>query len=177
MPAPDARSWSPDAARASYDPLSSSEWGGGKHIPLSLRASRVLMRRRTAIIAIAVFVTVLVGLSLVTFHEDIPWTASEKLPEPLPPLYPEYHQAELALPQHDVRRPFEGGRKYMWVSDHTQCKSWLKSSQSPSLTYCIASGFGNFMQDMIMNAQLVYESGRSYASPGFAPHIVTQKTL
>ncbi|EKM48643.1 uncharacterized protein PHACADRAFT_266233 [Phanerochaete carnosa HHB-10118-sp] len=137
-----------------YDLLPSSEKGARKQIPFSLRASRFLkLRRATAILVATVASVILVGFYLVRFRgtdmsQEIP--EPEPVPEPLPPLYPEYHRAELALPQHDPRRPFEGGRKYMWVADHTY-----------------QSGFGNFMQDMIMNAQLVYETGRSYVFDNF----------
>ena len=35
-----------------------------------------------------------------------------------PPLYEEYHRAELALPQHDTTDPFSNGKKYLWVNNH-----------------------------------------------------------
>lgn len=135
-----------------YDLLPSSERGKERRTPLSARASRLLKRRRV-VSTLFVFVATAV---LVGFY-NVPYDAAQSLwraapepqpqpvEEPLPPLYPEYHRAELALPQHDPSRAFEGGKKYMWVADHTQ---W--------------SGFGNFMQDMVFNAQLVYETGRSY---------------
>ncbi|EKM50148.1 uncharacterized protein PHACADRAFT_200992 [Phanerochaete carnosa HHB-10118-sp] len=66
-------------------------------------------------------------------------------PKPLPPLYPEFRKAELALPQHHVKDPFADGQKYLWVASHT---SW--------------SGWGNFMQDMVMTAHLTHRSGRTY---------------
>ena len=39
-------------------------------------------------------------------------------PKPLPPLYPEFREAELALPQHHVENPFANGQKYLWVANH-----------------------------------------------------------
>lgn len=32
--------------------------------------------------------------------------------------YVEYHQAELALPQHDLHNAFSNGKKYFWVNNH-----------------------------------------------------------
>ena len=89
--------------------------------------SRWIKRRRNLIIVLALAVSSLVVLRyLVPFPNNL---GESMLPEsllgeekPLPPLYPEYHQAELALPQHDRRNPFRDGRKYMWVADHTQCQ-------------------------------------------------------
>ncbi|EKM61659.1 uncharacterized protein PHACADRAFT_83052 [Phanerochaete carnosa HHB-10118-sp] len=73
------------------------------------------------------------------------WLAVLFGPKPLPPLYPEFRKAELALPQHHVKDPFADGQKYLWVASHT----WW-------------SGWGNFMQDMILTAHLTYRSGRTY---------------
>lgn len=47
---------------------------------------------------------------------------SPHTPGVLPPLYPAYHRAELALPQHDESDPFAGGKKYLWVANHVQCE-------------------------------------------------------
>ena len=38
--------------------------------------------------------------------------------KPKPPLFGEYHRAELAMPQHHVSDPFAGGKKYLWVENH-----------------------------------------------------------
>ena len=35
-----------------------------------------------------------------------------------PPLYGEYHRAELAQPHHDVVNAFSRGKKYLWVNNH-----------------------------------------------------------
>ena len=40
----------------------------------------------------------------------------------LPPLYPEYRREEALLPQNLDTHPFSGGKKYLWVATHTQCK-------------------------------------------------------
>ncbi|KAH9947084.1 hypothetical protein B0H21DRAFT_740272 [Amylocystis lapponica] len=65
----------------------------------------------------------------------------------LPPLYPEWHARELQLPQHNPNLPYPEGRygKYLWIPNHVH-----------------ASGWGNAMQELLMNAFLAYSSGRSF---------------
>lgn len=67
-----------------------------------------------------------------------------------PPLYERYHYAELALPQHSVPDPFANGTKYLWVNNHVSGLGW-----------------GNFLEDLIMNAQVAYSSGRSFVFDNF----------
>ncbi|GJE89688.1 O-fucosyltransferase family protein [Phanerochaete sordida] len=67
-----------------------------------------------------------------------------------PPLYEKYHHAELALPQHDTSDPFAGGKKYLWVNNHVSGLGW-----------------GNYLEDLIMNAQVAYSSGRSFVFDNF----------
>lgn len=119
------------APASGYDPLATSEWGAGKPVPLSVRASRILKRRRVVYgIAALVACTLLIVLATASPGRLREWRQKpeEKVEEPqqpqvMPPLYPEYHIEELKLPQQqDTRNPFENGRKYMWVADHTQCK-------------------------------------------------------
>ncbi|KAH9935714.1 uncharacterized protein B0H18DRAFT_1082401 [Fomitopsis serialis] len=65
----------------------------------------------------------------------------------LPPLYSEYHQLELSLPQHDVDAQASDGHpvKYLWIANHIRGNGW-----------------GNAMQDLLLNAYLAYRSGRSF---------------
>ena len=113
-----------------YESLSSPERGRGARIPLSVRLSRFLRRRHKVLGLFALVIVVsMSGLYVVGLERaDAFWRGGQEPevqpePEPLPPLYPEWHRAELALPQHDdPSRAFDGGRKYMWVSDHTQCE-------------------------------------------------------
>ncbi len=44
---------------------------------------------------------------------------------PLPPLYGRFHQAELALPQHDASLPLPEGAhgRYLWVAIHASTES------------------------------------------------------
>ncbi|KAL1951009.1 hypothetical protein VTO73DRAFT_158 [Trametes versicolor] len=63
-----------------------------------------------------------------------------------PPLYEKYHEWELKLPQHNPDLPPPEGRhgQYIWMANHVH-----------------ASGWGNAMQEHLLNAHLAYESGRS----------------
>jgi len=63
-----------------------------------------------------------------------------------PPLYQRYTAFEDGLPQHNesLSFPDDSSRKYVFFADHT----W-------------GVGWGNVMQEMVLNAQLAYESGRT----------------
>ncbi|CDO76489.1 hypothetical protein BN946_scf184615.g15 [Trametes cinnabarina] len=63
-----------------------------------------------------------------------------------PPLYEEYHKWELALPQHNPDLPYPEGRngQYIWMANHVH-----------------ASGWGNAMQEHLLNAHLAYKAGRA----------------
>ena len=50
-------------------------------------------------------------------NESSKWDLMEK-----PPLFERYHLAEMALPQHHVKDPFAGGKKYLWVENHVHCE-------------------------------------------------------
>lgn len=65
----------------------------------------------------------------------------------LPPLFDEYHLRELALPQHNPDLLYPEGRtgKYLWISGHTHDAGW-----------------GNILQEHVMNGLLTYYSGRSF---------------
>ncbi|EMD32600.1 hypothetical protein CERSUDRAFT_118643 [Gelatoporia subvermispora B] len=67
-------------------------------------------------------------------------------PQPLPPLYERFHTYELELPQHDPSLPYPEGRlgRYFYPANHVH-----------------GSGWGNVMQEHLMNAYLAYRSGRA----------------
>lgn len=130
-----------------YDLLPTSEWS----VVPTLRISPIgwLKRRRRLVLAfVLVLVSTIAIVVYLVLHPEF-WRRTFILkvfgPAVLPPLYPEWRKAEAALPQHHTRDPFAGGTKYLWIDGHT---SW--------------SGWGNFMQDMVLNAELTYETGRSY---------------
>ncbi|KAI0370021.1 hypothetical protein BV20DRAFT_1075702 [Pilatotrama ljubarskyi] len=66
--------------------------------------------------------------------------------EVLPPLYEKWHEAELSLPQHhwEQRRPRKD-EKFLFVAGHSR-----------------GCGWGNAMQELLLNAYMAYKAGRSF---------------
>lgn len=105
-------------------------------------------RRYTRIAFFALVALAVLALFRTTSTADIvPYV--EDLPEfhIYPPLYEKYHARELQLPQHDPDLPLPEGRegKYIWMANHVH-----------------ASGWGNAMQELLLNSYLAYGSGRSF---------------
>ncbi|KAI0780428.1 hypothetical protein BD413DRAFT_464442 [Trametes elegans] len=73
-------------------------------------------------------------------------TAPPPVPSPLPPLYAQYHRRLLALPQHH------------WENDHPlpEEKFFFVAGHSRSV------GWGNAMQEVLLNTYLAYKAGRSF---------------
>jgi hypothetical protein len=69
-----------------------------------------------------------------------------------PPLYERYHESEANLPQHNLDLPFPEGRdaKFFWASNHVT-----------------NSGWGNAMQELLMNAHLAYVTKRAFVFDNF----------
>ncbi|KAG1738934.1 uncharacterized protein EDB91DRAFT_1288158 [Suillus paluster] len=67
-------------------------------------------------------------------------------------LYEEYHEYERRLPQHNLSLPFPEGRdaKFFWAANHV-----------------INSGWGNVMQELVMNAALAHTTRRSFVFDNF----------
>ncbi|KZV75664.1 hypothetical protein PENSPDRAFT_571091 [Peniophora sp. CONT] len=65
----------------------------------------------------------------------------------MPPDYRAWHEFELALPQNNLELPYPQGKtgKYVRVSNHVTKLGW-----------------GNHIQEMIMNAHMSFESGRTF---------------
>ena len=96
------------------------------------------------------------------------WDLLEK-----PPLFGEYHRAEMTFPQHHVADPFANGRKFLWVENHVSGISLRGTCRVSLLTLCrVGLGWGNYVQDLLMNAQLAYDTGRSYVHLSVASHEV-----
>jgi hypothetical protein len=62
-------------------------------------------------------------------------------------LYEAYHDYERHLPQHNLSLPFPEGRdaKFFWAANHVT-----------------SSGWGNAMQELVMNAALAHATRRAY---------------
>ncbi|KZT10756.1 uncharacterized protein LAESUDRAFT_721130 [Laetiporus sulphureus 93-53] len=63
----------------------------------------------------------------------------------LPPLYSRYHQHELQMPQHNLSQADVQGTKYLWISN-----------------YIRGNGWGNVMQELLLNSYLAYRANRSF---------------
>ncbi|OSC97609.1 hypothetical protein PYCCODRAFT_1376756 [Trametes coccinea BRFM310] len=65
----------------------------------------------------------------------------------LPPLYGQYHEYERRLPQHRWNAPSHASEpKYFWIAGHGR----------------VGSGWGNVMQEILLNAHLSYKANRAY---------------
>ncbi|KAF9219945.1 hypothetical protein BS17DRAFT_788327 [Gyrodon lividus] len=70
----------------------------------------------------------------------------------LPPLYEAYHDFERHLPQHNLSLSFPEGRdvKFFWAANHVT-----------------ASGWGNAMQEILINALLAHATNRAFVFDNF----------
>ncbi|EGN95083.1 hypothetical protein SERLA73DRAFT_187372 [Serpula lacrymans var. lacrymans S7.3] len=70
----------------------------------------------------------------------------------VPPLYEKYHEYERHLPQHNLSLPFPEGRdaKFFWAANHVT-----------------GSGWGNAMQELIVNAHLARVTKRAFVFDNF----------
>ncbi len=89
--------------------------------------SRSWLRRRR-LLATLLTLLVTTALSLVYYLVQHPETWRRRAvlvllhgSAALPPLYPEYSRAEELLPQHQAKKPFAEGRKYLWVNSNMSC--------------------------------------------------------
>ena len=83
----------------------------------------------------------------------------------IPPSFEEFRDAEDALSALSIPEdPFEGGRKYLYIPNFVTCKASLLRSfaQVIELSRC-TGGYGNFMQDRVLLAQLSYVANRRSA--------------
>ena len=113
-----------------YDLLPTSKRGFAAFA--GTRSSPVLgyVRRRRALVAVLSFlVASLIGFVIYVRRTPSFWDRPLVLKlmgeENLPPLYPEWREAEAALPQHQLkaRQALSGGRKYLWIAGHTTRES------------------------------------------------------
>ncbi|KAJ7701184.1 hypothetical protein B0H17DRAFT_924778 [Mycena rosella] len=79
---------------------------------------------------------------------SIPAPPPEDPPRP-PPLYEAYHERERNLPQHNMSLPYPEGAhaKFLWAANHGSGTRF---------------GWGNYMQEMVLNAYLAYAAQRAY---------------
>ncbi|CDO74834.1 hypothetical protein BN946_scf185022.g4 [Trametes cinnabarina] len=76
--------------------------------------------------------------------DPTPLPPPPEIPAALPPLYERYHQAELTLPQHGWQQP--------------------RPREHEKFLFVAGCGWGNAMQELVLNAYMAYKSNRSYAN-------------
>jgi len=88
---------------------------------------------------------VLIALVVLTAHklDLLAVRVQPELPQE-PPLYSDYHQRELALPQHNPNLPYPEGRsgRYLWIANKVNGVGW-----------------GNALQEFLLNSYLAHEAG------------------
>ena len=85
-------------------------------------------------------------------------------PDRKPPLYTDYYLQELQHPQHNPNLPYpEGGHgKYIWYANHVHGELSVTCSRGLRGSSCgEGSGWGNAMQEHLLNAYLAHEAGRA----------------
>ena len=154
-------------------------------LPSSLREKDGLARpglylrfktRRYLVLAVIAFAVVtLFGRAFLAWFGTVPRAFRDAYPpplppppaitSPLPPLYENYHHKELSLPQHhwDQRRPSKD-EKFLFVAGHSRGMYVLFSNGDAFLIIHPGCGWGNAMQELLLNAYMAYKAGRSYVS-------------
>ncbi|KAM6496676.1 hypothetical protein JOM56_007149 [Amanita muscaria] len=106
--------------------------------PTSSKSMRCISKRALRISSL------LVVLGIIAWCFMIPQLESAGL---LPPLYQKYRDHEDSLPHYDLDAPYPNGRhaKYLFVANHQ-----------------FGAGWGNVMQELLLNALLAFEVKRSF---------------
>lgn len=138
-------------------------------LPLKVSDTRpVLTSRRPKRCCRLLVILFLSSWALVWFYsrhtgEDLP--ASEEIPSDhaLPPLYEAYHDYERHLPQHNLSLPFPEGRdaKFFWAPNHVIGERCFRLYVATGGNPLVESGWGNFMQELLLNALLAHETNRA----------------
>ncbi|TBU44070.1 hypothetical protein BD309DRAFT_959243 [Dichomitus squalens] len=107
--------------------------------------SKPTVTRRNFLVGIVVFALVVSG-AYAWRQLGRPGLIAIPPTELAPPLYTEYHEAELHLPQHDWSKTRPGdGQRFFFVAGHVRGLGW-----------------GNALQEHLMNAYLAYRAGRIF---------------
>ncbi|KAG2144520.1 hypothetical protein DEU56DRAFT_790022 [Suillus clintonianus] len=148
--------------------MQSFKFKGNKHsrssdsstLPLSNSDTRSppsrfsLTRRCTRLLVGLILVCLFLFFSRTKATVPPSWLQDQSLAEKhsLPPLYEEYHDYERHLPQHNLSLPFPEGRdaKFFWAANHVT-----------------SSGWGNAMQELVMNAVLAHATKRAFVFDNF----------
>ncbi|KIK92982.1 hypothetical protein PAXRUDRAFT_34289 [Paxillus rubicundulus Ve08.2h10] len=127
----------------------------GQALPINLGDTRASpapwLRRRFRLLAV-LFVSCWALFWFYNQQNILSPTQDNLTDHSLPPLYEAYHDFERHLPQHNLSLPFPEGRdaKFFWPANHVT-----------------ASGWGNAMQELIVNALLAHDSNRAFVFDNF----------
>ncbi|KAI0270423.1 hypothetical protein BC834DRAFT_967222 [Gloeopeniophorella convolvens] len=107
-----------------------------------------------ALVALPFCLAVFVAHRLFWADELAPYLKGLPPPElgPLPPRFYEWHEREKQLPQHNADLPYPQGKHGRYVRFSN---------------LVIGSGWGNVMQELVLNAHLAYMSKRTYVFHNF----------
>ncbi|KAH9854348.1 hypothetical protein C2E23DRAFT_818297 [Lenzites betulinus] len=120
--------------------------------PMTQHYLRYIARRYLSLVVLAIGVSLLAG-GIYYLGEESPvafrYTYRDLVPTlstSLPPLYENYHRAELSLPQHHWEQTeARKDEKFLFVAGHSRNCGW-----------------GNAMQELLLNAYMAYKSGRAF---------------
>lgn len=111
-------------------PLLCLGWKRSTLLPAFLPRTAHRDRQRALALLRSLLATAILGcIAIFAYSRRHPITWKSRLlayiyvPEPRPPLYEEWREAEWYLPQHSALDPFANGKKYLWVSSHVYCES------------------------------------------------------
>ncbi|THH30232.1 hypothetical protein EUX98_g3946 [Antrodiella citrinella] len=118
-----------------------------------LRTRPVFNRRvyRFLLLTLVLFASLAALSNVVKLHRAIrvspESTSADRDESPLPPLYEDYYMREKQLPQHDPDLPYPEGRTGKYIAMEN---------------IVVLSGWGNAMQELLLDAHVAYKSGRSF---------------
>ncbi len=163
-----SRPWSPERG-GSYDILPTNNSDSRQSHRLSSNGN-ILRRFCTKPI---IRLLVVASLCLFTLHfffgfdylvAEVRRVSDANDPNRKPPLYTDYYLQELQHPQHNPNLPYpEGGHgRYIWYANHVRGELFVTCSRGLRGSSCgVGSGWGNAMQEHLLNAYLAHESGRA----------------
>lgn len=137
--------------------------------PWRNRTQQAFIPKRYGRILIAVFVT-LVTLTFFLHSNETGLDPLVLLPPgeetDLPPLYRQYTEYERGLPQHNPALPYPEGRhaKFIFFANHGHgvCPhAHTGFTVSQIIDIFTGAGWGNALQEMVLNAHLAYSSHRA----------------
>lgn len=149
--------------------------------------SRWYTRRHSRIALLAVLALAFIALfrsldGLALLEEVAPIIEDLAENHIFPPLYGQYHEQEMLLPQHNPDLPYPEGRegKYIWFPNHVHgasCHTPLGNAWINNYSFLTASGWGNAMQELLLNSYLAYGSGRAYVDGAYHTTLFADRML